>query len=145
MHSFEQRLKANNDEHIKLLNSSLLFQRSEIRKNSPPPPLSFLPLRFSSQICKDYFTSTILEWESAINWLKQQMQSSSFQCSPAQNLSNEDTDKRSFQRTRSAQFTLEQAQTFLQQTRPTKLNGNDKSTPTDPVDFPGNLIFAGHI
>lgn len=106
------------------------------------PPSHFLLLRFSSQICKDYFTSTILEWESAINWLKQQMQSNSSQWSPAQNLSNEDTDKRSFQRTRSAQFTLEQAQTLLQQTRPTKL---DKPTPTDSVDYPGNLIFAGHI
>jgi hypothetical protein len=40
----------------------------------------------------------------------------SWQWSPAQNLSNEDTDTRSFQRTRSAQFTLEQAQTLLQQT-----------------------------
>ena len=48
----------------------------------------------------------------------------SCQWSPAQNLSNEDTDTRSFQRTRSAQFTLEQAQSLLQQTKPIKLNGN---------------------
>ena len=48
----------------------------------------------------------------------------SCQWSPARNLSNEDTDARSFQRTRSAQFTLEQAQTLLQQTRPVKYNGN---------------------
>lgn len=73
------------------------------------------------------------------------MQSNSSQWSPAQNLSNEDTDKRSFQRTRSAQFTLEQAQTLLQQTRPTKLNGTDKSSPTDSVTYHDNLIFAGHI
>jgi hypothetical protein len=45
---------------------------------------------------------------------------SSWQWSPAQNISNEDTDTRSFQRTRSAQFTLEQAQSLLQQTT----NGN---------------------
>ena len=40
----------------------------------------------------------------------------SWQWSPAQNISNEDHDARSFQRTRSAQFTLEQAQSLLQQT-----------------------------
>jgi hypothetical protein len=51
----------------------------------------------------------------------------SWQWSPAQNISNEDTDTRSFQRTRSAQFTLEQAQTLLQQTTTTTSN-NDPST-----------------
>lgn len=96
---------------------------------------------FSSQICKEYFTSTITEWESAISWLKQQMQSTTHQWSPAQNLSNEDTDKRSFQRTRSAQFTLEQAQTLLQQTRPIKCNGNEKVNPTDTFDGNDNLNF----
>ncbi|CAF4465831.1 unnamed protein product [Adineta steineri] len=38
----------------------------------------------------------------------------SWQLSPSQNISNEDNDARSFQRTRSAQFTLEQAQSLLQ-------------------------------
>ena len=78
--------------------------------------------------CKDYFTSTTTQWESAINWLKQQMQTS-WQWSTAPNVSNEDTDTRSFQRTRSAQFTLEQAQSLLQRTTPA--NGdlhNDSST-----------------
>jgi hypothetical protein len=51
----------------------------------------------------------------------------SWQWSPAQNVSNEDTDARSFQRTRSAQYTLEQAQTLLQQTTTTTSN-NDSST-----------------
>jgi ubiquitin carboxyl-terminal hydrolase 9/24 len=78
---------------------------------------------FRSNACKDYFSSTAIQWESAITWLKQQMQTS-YQWSPAQNLSNEDTDTRSFQRTRSAQFTLEQAQSLLQQTKPIKSNGN---------------------
>ncbi len=80
---------------------------------------------FRSNACKDYFSSTAIQWESAITWLKQQMQTSC-QWSPAQNLSNEDTDTRSFQRTRSAQFTLEQAQTLLQQT--TTTTNNDTST-----------------
>jgi len=50
----------------------------------------------------------------------------SWQWSPSQNVSNEDTDTRSFQRTRSAQFTLEQAQSLLQQT--TTTSNNDTST-----------------
>ena len=52
----------------------------------------------------------------------------SWQWSPAQNISNEDTDTRSFQRTRSAQFTLEQAQTLLQQTTNPSTSANDSST-----------------
>ena len=48
-----------------------------------------------------------------------------WQWTPPQNVSNEDTDIRTFQRTRSAQFTLEQAQTLLQQTATTN---NDTNT-----------------
>jgi len=82
---------------------------------------------FRNNTCKDYFTSTVAQWESAINWLKQQMQTS-WQWSPAQNISNEDNDTRSFQRTRSAQFTLEQAQSLLQQT--TISTGNIHNDPS---------------
>ena len=78
---------------------------------------------YRNNACKDYFSSTAIQWEPAINWLKQQMQTS-WQWSPSQNVSNEDTDTRSFQRTRSAQFTLEQAQSLLQQTTTIKSNGN---------------------
>jgi hypothetical protein len=91
--------------------------------------LIFLKTFFScrSNVCKDYFASTALKWESAINWLKQQMQTS-WQWSPAQNISNEDHDSRSFQRTRRAQFTLEQAQSLLQQTTSNGNIPNDIST-----------------
>jgi hypothetical protein len=71
----------------------------------------------------------VTQWESAINWLKQQMQTS-WQWSPAQNVSNEDTDTRSFQRTRSAQYTLEQAQSLLQRTTATTSNGNLNNEPS---------------
>ncbi len=87
-----------------------------------------------SNACKDYFSSTVIQWESAINWLKQQMQTS-WQWSPAQNLSNEDNDTRSFQRTRSAQYTLEQAQTLLQQTTTIKSNGISNS---ESMELNGN-------
>jgi len=76
--------------------------------------------------CKNYFTSTTNQWETAINWLKQQMQTT-WQWSPAPNVSNEDNDTRAFQRTRSAQFTLEQAQSLLERTIP--------STTTEMMEF----------
>lgn len=79
---------------------------------------------YRNSLSKEYFSSTSIQWEFAINWLKQQMQTS-WQWSPAQNVSNEDTDTRSFQRTRSAQYTLEQAQSLLQQTT---TSNNDSST-----------------
>lgn len=50
-----------------------------------------------------------------------------WQWTPPQNVSNEDTDIRTFQRTRSAQFTLEQAQTLLQQTTATTTNDTNTS------------------
>ena len=95
-----------------------------------------------SNACKEYFSSTADQWEFAINWLKQQMQTS-WQWSPAQNVSNEDTDTRSFQRTRSAQFTLEQAQSLLQQTTaitsPTPNNDVSTSEAMDLNDTPNQL------
>ncbi|CAF0953347.1 unnamed protein product [Adineta ricciae] len=95
-----------------------------------------------SNACKEYFSSTADQWEFAINWLKQQMQTS-WQWSPAQNVSNEDTDTRSFQRTRSAQFTLEQAQSLLQQTTaitsPTANNDVSTSEAMDLNDTPNQL------
>ncbi|CAF0908766.1 unnamed protein product [Adineta steineri] len=72
-----------------------------------------ITLSNKNSVCREYFSSTATQWEAAINWLKQQMQTS-WQLSPSQNISNEDNDARSFQRTRSAQFTLEQAQSLLQ-------------------------------
>ena len=65
--------------------------------------------------CREYLSSTAIEWESAIAWLKQQLQAPT-QLSSAPNLSNEDNRTRSFQRTHSAQYTLEQAQSLLRQT-----------------------------
>lgn len=76
--------------------------------------------------CKDYFTSTANQWEFAISWLQQQMHTT-WQWTPPQNVSNEDTDIRTFQRTRSAQYTLEQAQTLLQQTTTTTNDTNNTS------------------
>ncbi len=122
IHLFEQVLTPNNDELIKPLNFLSIYRTGRSNFN---PNLSKSSLFYRSNAYKEYFSSTANQWEFAINWLKQQMQTS-WQWSPAQNVSNEDTDTRSFQRTRSAQFTLEQAQTLLQQT--TTTTNNDPST-----------------
>jgi len=124
MYLFEQVLKQNNDELIKQLNFLLIYRIGMSKKKQNLIEIYLILNR--SNACKDYFSSTAIQWEFAINWLKQQMQTS-WQWSPAQNVSNEDTDTRSFQRTRSAQFTLEQAQSLLQQTTTTTSN-NDTST-----------------
>ncbi len=124
IHLLERRLTQNNDELIKQLNFLLLYPISKFKKKNIFCFKVFLFYRSNS--CKDYFTSTAVQWESAINWLKQQMQTS-WQWSPANNLSNEDNDGRSFQRTRSAQFTLEQAQSLLQQTTITPSNDTSSS------------------
>ncbi|CAF2054268.1 unnamed protein product [Rotaria magnacalcarata] len=87
--------------------------------------------------CKEYFASTAIQWEFAISWLKQQMQTS-WQWSPAQNVSNEDTDTRSFQRTRSAQYTLEQAQSLLQQTTTTTSSSNNDTSTTELMELNDN-------
>ncbi len=115
IHLFEQVLIPNNDELIKQSNFLLIYRISKFQKSIFFLLKKILSLFSRSNACKDYFSSTATKWEAAINWLKQQMQTS-WQWSPAQNLSNEDTDGRSFQRTRSAQYTLEQAQSLLQQT-----------------------------
>jgi hypothetical protein len=75
-------------------------------------------------VCTEYFISTANEWESAMIWLKNQMRTNS-QWSPALNLSNENTNSRSFQRTRSVQDTLEQIQHLFQQKSIDKENWSD--------------------
>ncbi|CAF4850366.1 unnamed protein product, partial [Rotaria magnacalcarata] len=60
------------------------------------------------------------------------------QWSPAQNVSNEDTDTRSFQRTRSAQYTLEQAQSLLQQTTTTTSSSNNDTSTTELMELNDN-------
>lgn len=60
-----------------------------------------------------------------------------WQWTPPQNVSNEDTDIRTFQRTRSAQYTLEQAQTLLQQTTTTA--GTTLSPSNDDVTTGGMM------
>ena len=58
----------------------------------------------------------------------------SWQWTPAQNVSNEDTDIRTFQRTRSAQLILEQGQTLLQQTATTTTASNNDPRTSESME-----------
>ncbi|CAF1420031.1 unnamed protein product, partial [Adineta steineri] len=108
--AFASTNESSNGDNCQIFNGlySLIQTSIETEQRRAYQTVKFLiNLSNTSNACKDYFSSTANQWEFAINWLKQQMQTS-WQWSPAQNVSNEDTDTRSFQRTRSAQFTLEQ-------------------------------------
>ncbi|XP_050400806.1 ubiquitin carboxyl-terminal hydrolase 24 isoform X1 [Patella vulgata] len=59
-------------------------------------------------VTKDYLLQTPTKWQWAVNWLKKKMNSST-----SANLSNEDTNRKSFQRTQSAQYTLDEATALL--------------------------------
>lgn len=69
--------------------------------------------------CKDYLLKTASNWEWSVNWLKTKMleslgNSSQFNTNWTSNkFSNEDSDIRTFQRTKSAQRTLDDATALL--------------------------------
>ncbi|CAF0886485.1 unnamed protein product [Rotaria sordida] len=137
--AFEGTNESSNTDNYQNFNGlySLIRTSIETEQRRAYQTVKFLiTLSNQSNACKDYFSSTAIQWEAAINWLKQQMQTS-WQWSPAHNISNEDNDTRSFQRTRSAQYTLEQAQSLLQQTtilnKNIHSNNNNNNTSTNEV------------
>ncbi|CAF0760115.1 unnamed protein product [Rotaria sordida] len=137
--AFEGTNESSNTDNNQNFNGlySLIRTSIETEQRRAYQTVKFLiTLSNQSNACKDYFSSTAIQWEAAINWLKQQMQTS-WQWSPAHNISNEDNDTRSFQRTRSAQYTLEQAQSLLQQTtilnKNIHSNNNNNNTSTNEV------------
>lgn len=62
--------------------------------------LKIIILRSNS--CKDYLLKTAHNWEWSVNWLKKKMLDSNF-TSWTLSKSNEDSESRTFQRTKSAQ------------------------------------------
>lgn len=65
----------------------------------------------TSSSCKEYLLKTAPNWEWSVNWLKKKMLDSC-NWNPS-NKSNEDSESRTFQRTKSAQRTLEDATALL--------------------------------
>lgn len=66
----------------------------------------------TSNSCKEYLLKTAPNWEWSVNWLKKKMLDSNF-TNWTMTKSNEDSESRTFQRTKSAQRTLDDATALL--------------------------------
>ena len=85
---------------------------------------------------------TVNQWETAISWLKQQMQAS-WRYPLAVNASNEDNNEtRFFQRTRSAQFTFEQAQFLLQHATIVNRSTHNGVSTSESTQFNDNQVHS---
>ncbi|GFR75558.1 ubiquitin carboxyl-terminal hydrolase 24 [Elysia marginata] len=65
-----------------------------------------------STVAKDFLLTTPSKWQGAVNWLKKKM-TEHFWSSTTATVSNEDSNRKSFQRTQSAQYTLQEATALL--------------------------------
>ncbi|XP_046339329.2 ubiquitin carboxyl-terminal hydrolase 24-like isoform X2 [Haliotis rufescens] len=83
-------------------------------------------------IAKDYLLSTPSKWQWAVNWLKKKMTEHYWSTTSSAGLSNEDSNRKSFQRTQSAQYTLQEATALL-----TELENSD-SPGLDVVMIPAD-------
>ncbi|KAK8401660.1 hypothetical protein O3P69_001054 [Scylla paramamosain] len=64
-------------------------------------------------VARDHLTRTQVRWQWAVEWLREKMDDHSATLSTAASLSNEDSNTKNFQRTTSAQLTLEEATALL--------------------------------
>ncbi|KAK2177004.1 hypothetical protein NP493_624g01033 [Ridgeia piscesae] len=65
-------------------------------------------------VAKDYLLQSSTKWQWAVNWLKTKM-SDDWALQPSSTASNEDSNSKSFQRTMSAQDTLDEANALLKE------------------------------
>ncbi|XP_060555692.1 ubiquitin carboxyl-terminal hydrolase 24-like isoform X1 [Ruditapes philippinarum] len=85
-------------------------------------------------LVKDDLQQTKSKWQWAVNWLKKKMSEYSYWSSSGTAASNEDSNRKSFQRTISAQDTLEEATallTELENYADMDTNGNSVASPTE--------------
>ncbi|KAL4237154.1 Ubiquitin carboxyl-terminal hydrolase 24 [Mactra antiquata] len=85
-------------------------------------------------VVKDYLQQTKSKWQWAVNWLKKKMNDYSY-LSPSYStaLSNEDSNRKSFQRTISAQDTLAEATALLTELESyTDMDTNGNNVPSTP-------------
>lgn len=64
-------------------------------------------------VARDHLTRTQARWQWSVEWLREKMDDHSATLSAAMGLSNEDSNTKNFQRTTSAQLTLEEATALL--------------------------------
>lgn len=80
-------------------------------------------------LVKDYLQQTKSKWQWAVNWLKKKMSEYSYWSNTTTLTSNEDSNRKSFQRTVSAQDTLAEATALLTELE----NCPDMDTNGNPV------------
>ncbi|KAL3868453.1 hypothetical protein ACJMK2_041259 [Sinanodonta woodiana] len=81
-------------------------------------------------VVKDYLQQTKSKWQWAVNWLKKKMSEYSYwSSSSATTLSNEDSSRKSFQRTVSAQDTLAEATAILSELEAVNAEMDTNSNP----------------
>ncbi|CAL1529935.1 unnamed protein product [Lymnaea stagnalis] len=85
-------------------------------------------LMSKSAVAKDFLLKTPSKWQWAVNWLKKKMSDHNYWSSTSsQSLSNEDSNRKSFQRTQSAQYTLQEATALLTEIENQEFNNNNIS------------------
>ncbi|KAH3849076.1 hypothetical protein DPMN_091465 [Dreissena polymorpha] len=82
---------------------------------------------------KNYLQQTKSKWQWAVNWLKKKMTEYSYWSSTTcTTVSNEDSNRKSFQRTVSAQDTLEEATALLTELENYDMDGNGNQVALTP-------------
>uniref|UniRef100_A0A2C9KAF6 Ubiquitinyl hydrolase 1 n=1 Tax=Biomphalaria glabrata TaxID=6526 RepID=A0A2C9KAF6_BIOGL len=83
-----------------------------------------------SAVAKEFLVKTPMKWQWAVNWLKKKMSDHYWSTTSSPNLSNEDSNRKSFQRTYSAQHTLQEATALLTEMETQEFNNNNNVTVT---------------
>ncbi|BFY99847.1 hypothetical protein BsWGS_02887 [Bradybaena similaris] len=81
----------------------------------------------SSSVAKDFLLKTPAKWQWAVNWLKKKMSEHYWSTTSTAVMSNEDSNRKSFQRTESAQYTLQKATALLTEMENQEFNNNNIS------------------
>ncbi|XP_035828590.1 LOW QUALITY PROTEIN: ubiquitin carboxyl-terminal hydrolase 24 [Aplysia californica] len=76
---------------------------------------------------KDFLLNTPSKWQWAVDWLTKKM-NEYFWSSTTTSMSNEDSNRKSFQRTQSAQYTLQEATALLTERESHEFNNNSSSS-----------------
>jgi ubiquitin carboxyl-terminal hydrolase 9/24 len=119
---FKLVIDGNKEHTIGLLSIIRQNQSSDAKKSYHCVKFIVTLANHTGPICKDYLIKTASNWEWSVNWLKNKMSESSSMNSNYINWnsskfqSNEDTEIKTFQRTKSAQRTLDDATALLRRT-----------------------------
>ncbi|XP_070196439.1 ubiquitin carboxyl-terminal hydrolase 24-like isoform X2 [Littorina saxatilis] len=93
-----------------------------------------------SALAKDNLLVTPSKWQWAVNWLKKKMTEYYWSTSTTANLSNDDSNRKSFQRTQSAQHTLQEATALL-----TEIEGLESGGNVDVLSSSSNISIRPSV